>query len=68
MTFVGRFNHFKCNDCGEGAEVSTFPEGWVTIRKMNEVTHHCRTCAEKLPKGTKVWSQGAKEHEYHIVK
>lgn len=67
--FVGRYNHFKCDDCGRESVVYNFPEGWVTTRKRGGgIPHHCEECVKKLPKGTRIWPAGAKESEYGIIR
>ena len=63
--FEGRFNHFVCDGCGLKVKVHKFPEGWCTTRPIQ---HHCKECRKKLPKGTKIWEEGAKEDECQKIK
>ena len=65
MAFLGRFNHFECDDCGIKVEVHKFPKGWCTTRPMRL---HCKECRAKLPPGSRIWEEGAKEYEWQKVK
>ncbi len=63
--YNGSLKHFTCDICGADAMVKCFPRGWFTTRPLK---HHCDVCVKKLPKGTKIWPEGAKEDEFKKVK